>query len=220
MKIPCPVCKAKVDVADGATGTRAKCPLCYAEVRVPAGPGAASARPGEVSPAAVVPGDLSPRPGKGRMCYLVQRSEAGDVGGDEAQKALGDLLSKIPDILKAEELGYEYKVVGENAIPDLGPDDMAVLVAVTKFGQGSQMIRYFLTLLAFLGVGDCKMYVDVTIRRGDGREESHSLKARQCIGVLGGSSQGLMDMNVKVLARALAVKIARRPTRSPRGRPR
>ena len=212
MRVACPACGQAVTVADGAAGTTAQCPKCLAEIKRPGATG--SSRPGVASAAHAV--DDVParagRPARGarKACYLVRCDSPEASAQPEAKSKLRALLTKVAEALKIERLGYEIHQVDEDKVPELRPDDMIVLVEITRYKLGSQFIRYMLTFLALLGIGDCRMDVNVVIRRGDGSKETFPLSARQAMGVLGGNAGGMMDLNVKAIANALVLKVARR----------
>lgn len=142
--------------------------------------------------------------GEKPVCYLTRDS-------DEL-RAVTRIFGKVRDVLPGEGLDYQFvdwdlRYAGP---PELRPQDIHVTAGVDHSSYGSQLMRYFLTLFSVLfGWGACKLYVSGTVRLGDGSESPIQIKAKQGLGIFGGSDEGLMEANLKAAENGFAAQLAK-----------
>ncbi len=111
-------------------------------------------------------------------------------------------------IIESEQLDLE---VAEDEEPpkELRPGDVAITGEVTLCDYGSQFVRYWLTFIAMLGPGSCKLDVTAEIETSDGKQSRVKPSTRQWFGIFGGTGSGLMKRNVNAVSWQIGVAAGR-----------
>ncbi|MFW6163540.1 MAG: hypothetical protein ACODAJ_12285 [Planctomycetota bacterium] len=121
------------------------------------------------------------------------------------------VFTKVREVFPGEELEYQF-VDYDAAVagpPQLRAQDIHVTATVLEADYGSRLVRYFLTPLSLLfGLGACKLHVAANLTKGDGSSEDFQVRARQGVGIFGGSADGLMELNLKAAENGLAAKVS------------
>jgi predicted Zn finger-like uncharacterized protein len=216
VRIACPACSTTLAVADELAGRRIKCPGCrhvFEVSGVPAeaiAPGAKTAPPvapsaprtdQRVTEASRLPVRETDRDAyQGRRCYI-------NIDGDDV-KLIPAIQRRFERLIATEELDLE--IMNEYVKPpdDLGPADVVIYGTVTECDYGSQFVRYFLTFIAMLGPGACKLDVEAQVETVEGTRRIGT-KSRRWAGLFGGSGTELMKQNVGAVATHIARGAAR-----------
>ena len=87
-------------------------------------------------------------------------------------------------------------------------NDLVLTGKVVNCDHGSQLMRLFLRFITLFGPGSSKLEVEATAETAHG-EKRVDAKTRQHMGFFGGTNDGLMKINVKVVANAIATGAVR-----------
>lgn len=201
-------------VKDELAGRHAKCPGCQQVMAIPQAlfvppplPLPVAPRPAPVAfhPAAAKPAESAPG-SRAARCFL-------HVAWNRVRFGT-ELYRCITRYVDSEQLGFKVvECENEETLPkQLDRDDILLSVKIVRCNFGSRAVRYWLTFIALFGPGSSQLAVDVKLQDGRGGNRRLSFKARQAVGIFGGSDEGLMAQNVKILCKRIAVGMARHVT--------
>lgn len=137
-------------------------------------------------------------------CYIFIRKD--EIGLNQA------IEKRMNKLIDTEQLDMRIVHDGDDPPDELGPNDLVIGGRVEVCDYGSQFVRYFLTFIAMLGPGSCKLTVNAEVETADDKTRPVSASARQWIGFFGGTGTGLMKSNVLVVATRIANTAARHIT--------
>jgi phage FluMu protein Com len=137
-------------------------------------------------------------------CYIFIRKD--EVGLNQA------IEKRMTKLIDTEQLDMRIVNDGDDPPDELGPNDLVVSGRVDVCEYGSQFVRYFLTFIAMLGPGSCKLVVNAEVETAEDKIRPIPASARQWIGLFGGTGTGLMKSNVQVVATRIANTAARHIT--------
>ena len=148
--------------------------------------------------------DRRPRKDDRGFCYLrIGRDEVGVTEGVE---------KRLEKLIETEQLNL---LLVDDDLPEpdeMGPNDLVIDGRVNVANYGSQFVRYFLTFIAIIGPGSCQLDVEAEIETAEGKPRRVNAKARQAVGIFGGTGTGLMKINVRVVSNKIATEAARHAT--------
>jgi len=226
------LCGKDFQVPERFAGKSGKCPYCSAALIIPGVPEPVSE---EAAPEIRPPGRFKPkkkglvrpavlRARRSKKAEVADPDDADDKAADDdrprcvvrvthpAKRVCSELHRSVCQYLKAEGMkGYRFvsHEAGDEEVAR-GEEDWQIEVRVTKYDLGSQTIRYFLTILAFLGLGDCKLKTDCTLAHGDDEPRAFRANSRRVGGFFGGNSATLMKQNLASVAKRIARQLTGR----------
>ena len=220
MKVACPGCAKSLNLRDELAGRRVRCPACQEVFPVPQSAPVSAERPVKPRPAksaaappVAVTDSLKPRQPSRAASRRPEPDETEEgrcyveIHRDRVGLAL-EVEDRLEKLIKTERL--DLRIADEDELlPDkLRRNDLVIEGEVTQCDYGSQALRYFVGIVSLFGPGSSQLAVDVQIETGDGETQRIQSHARQAIGLFGGSNDGMMKVNVKVLAKRIATGAA------------
>ncbi len=146
--------------------------------------------------------NLAPASGKNGRCYVFLTRDPLQLEAAIREKVMVYIESEMMDLEMSDEDPPEQ----------LGPNDILVTGKITHHDFGSRFIRYWLTFIAIFGPGSCKLHADLEIEDGAGNIRHVPVKIRQCMGLFGGDSDGMMQLNIKHASQKAATAMAQHKT--------
>jgi len=140
----------------------------------------------------------------GGRCYIHIRRDDVDL-----TPAIEKRLAKL---IETERLDLRIMDEDEDPPDELAPNDLVISGKVTRCDYGSRFVRYWLTFVALMGPGSCRLEVDADVETDEGGVRRVKSSARQSVGFLGGSGPELMKRNVQIVASRIASEAARQAT--------
>ena len=137
-------------------------------------------------------------------CYIYIRRDEVELGWA--------IEKRMKKLIETERLDLRITDEDERPPAELGPDDIVISGKINECDYGSQFIRYWLTLVALIGPGSCKLDVAAEVETAAGGIRRFPARARRWAGFFGGSGPGLMKLNVQVVSNRIARGAARQAT--------
>jgi predicted Zn finger-like uncharacterized protein len=134
-------------------------------------------------------------------CYIQIRKDKVDL--------TQEIEKRMEGLIETEQLDMRIMDEGEEAPDELGRHDMVISGKVTECDYGSQLMRYFLTIVALFGPGSCRLKVVGEVETANGETLPIKAKSRIAGGLFGGTGPSLMKHNVKAVAKRIANGAAR-----------